>query len=51
MAFEFVDRLTDIFPLIIIQGNHDSNYNNSQRLDAITPICENLKHKKIVYLT
>ncbi len=51
MAFDLLNNLTDIFPVIMIQGNHDSNYNNSQRLDSITPIHQALKNKNLFYIT
>jgi len=32
--------LSDRVPTIVICGNHDTNLNNNNRLDAITPIVE-----------
>ena len=40
-------RLTDT---ILIPGNHDLNLNNKGRLDAISPIVDNLKNKRLHYL-
>ena len=34
---------------IIIPGNHDTNLNNQDRLDSITPIVDNLNNKKLYY--
>ena len=42
--------LSDIAPLLIIPGNHDTNLNNSHRLDAITPIINALNSDNILYV-
>lgn len=34
----------------IIAGNHDCNLNNKDRLDVLTPICENLNFPNLYYL-
>lgn len=47
---EFLKSLSDIAPTIMIAGNHDLNLANPNRLDALTPIVENLKHKSLYYL-
>ena len=47
---EFLKTLSDIAPTIMIAGNHDLNLANPNRLDALTPIVENLKHKNLHYL-
>ena len=47
---EFLRNLSDIRPTIIITGNHDTNLNNTSRLDALTPIVNNLNHKNLYYL-
>ena len=39
--------LADIAPYHMILGNHDMNLKNSGRLDAISPIVENLNHPNI----
>ena len=46
----FLRNLADVCPTIIIAGNHDANLNNMDRMDAIFPIIENLKHKNLIYL-
>ena len=57
MSPELVDQLSrlfknlaDICPTIIIAGNHDCNLNNRSRLDALTPIVDNLNHSNLHYL-
>ncbi len=47
---EFFKELADIRPTIVITGNHDTNLNNTSRLDALTPIINNLNHKNLFYL-
>jgi DNA repair exonuclease SbcCD ATPase subunit/predicted MPP superfamily phosphohydrolase len=46
---QFFSRLADIAPMILIAGNHDCNLNNSNRLDALTPVVTALKHNNIHY--
>ena len=41
--------LSDIAPYYMIAGNHDMNLKNSSRLDALTPIVDNLTHKNLHY--
>ena len=57
MSPELVDQLSrlfknlaDICPTIIIAGNHDCNLNNLSRMDVLSPIVNNLKHKDLHYL-
>ena len=50
MMSELFAGLADIAPYYMILGNHDMNLKNSARLDAITPIVENLKHKNIHFI-
>ena len=47
---EFLRKLADIRPTIIITGNHDTNLNNTSRLDALTPIIKNINHPNLHYL-
>ena len=42
--------MADIRPTIVITGNHDANLNNSSRLDALSPIIDNLAHPHLHYL-
>lgn len=42
MASEFFTRLGEITTTFVILGNHDLNLNNSNRLDAISPIVKNI---------
>ena len=50
MTSNFFRSLADIAPTLIITGNHDCNLNNSNRLDALSPIVTALKHTDIHYL-
>ena len=47
---EFLKKLADIKPTILIKGNHDTNLNNDTRLDTLSPIVNNLNHKNLFYL-
>jgi len=47
---KFLSRLSDIAPTILIAGNHDCNLANTSRLDALTPIVENLSHPNLHYI-
>lgn len=47
---EFLTKLVNIFPTIVIPGNHDLNLSNSHRMDALTPIIENIAHPDLHYL-
>jgi len=46
----FLGKLDDIFPVILLPGNHDFLENNKERVDSITPIVEALSSDNIVYL-
>ena len=50
LTSEFFRKLADIRPTIVITGNHDANLNNSSRLDALSPIIDNLNHPNLHYL-
>jgi DNA repair exonuclease SbcCD ATPase subunit len=47
---KFFKQLADIAPLLIIPGNHDTNLNNSHRLDALTPIINAIDSDNIIYI-
>ena len=47
MMSELFANLADIAPYHMILGNHDMNLKNSGRLDAISPIVDNLQHPNI----
>ena len=47
---EFFKNLANLAPTIIITGNHDCNLNNSNRLDALSPIIKALNHTNLHYL-
>jgi DNA repair exonuclease SbcCD ATPase subunit len=47
---EFLNRLANIRPTIVIAGNHDANLNNKSRLDSLSPIIENLANENLYYL-
>jgi DNA repair exonuclease SbcCD ATPase subunit len=46
----FLARIADIAPTLLIAGNHDCNLANTSRLDALTPIVNNLNHKNLYYV-
>lgn len=50
MVSSFFTGLADLVPTFVICGNHDTNLNNNNRLDALTPIIDALKHPNLFYL-
>ena len=50
MISDFLKKLADIRPTFFILGNHDLNLNNQNRLDALSPIIDNLKHPNLHFL-
>lgn len=46
----FLKNIADIAPTILIAGNHDCNLANTNRLDALTPIVNNLNHTNLHYI-
>lgn len=57
MSPELVREITWLFnecanrlPTFVITGNHDCNLNNMDRLDVLTPICDNLNNPNLHYL-
>mgnify|MGYP003385378502 FL=1 len=50
LTSEFLRNLADRRPTIFIRGNHDMNLNNMDRLDALRPIYDSLKHPNLHYL-
>jgi DNA repair exonuclease SbcCD ATPase subunit len=50
LASEFLKTLADLRPTILISGNHDCLLTNKTRLDSLSPIVDNLGHKKLFYL-
>lgn len=49
LTSQFFSDLAKITKVLVIPGNHDCNLNNSSRLDTLSPILDNLKHKNIIY--
>ena len=47
---KFLNEMADIAPTILIAGNHDCNLANTNRLDALTPIVNNLNHPNLHYV-
>lgn len=45
----FLKTLCDLSPVLLIPGNHDANLNNSDRLDALTPIVNAINNKNLIY--
>jgi len=50
LASDFFRNLADIAPTFIVTGNHDVNLANVHRLDALTPIINNIQHPNLHYL-
>lgn len=46
----FLKNIADIAPTIMIAGNHDCNLANTHRMDALTPIVNNLQHPHLHYV-
>ncbi len=49
LCCDFLQKLSEIAPLIVVAGNHDLLENNKDRLDSITPIIQFLKNENIKY--
>jgi DNA repair exonuclease SbcCD ATPase subunit/predicted MPP superfamily phosphohydrolase len=47
---KFLQNIADIAPTILIAGNHDCNLANTNRLDSLTPIVNNLQHPNLHYI-
>lgn len=51
IAYHFFKELSEIATVILIPGNHDCNLSNKNRLDALTPIVEDIgKLDNLYYL-
>jgi DNA repair exonuclease SbcCD ATPase subunit/DNA repair exonuclease SbcCD nuclease subunit len=50
MVSYLFNELSNRVPTIVICGNHDTNLNNNNRLDAITPVVEANSHPNLFYL-
>jgi DNA repair exonuclease SbcCD ATPase subunit len=50
VASKFLKNVADIAPTILIAGNHDCNLANQNRLDALSPIVNNLQHPDLHYV-
>jgi DNA repair exonuclease SbcCD ATPase subunit len=50
LASEFLTTLATIAPTIVIPGNHDLNLANPNRMDALTPIINNINNSNLYYL-
>ncbi len=46
----FLKSCADLYPTILVAGNHDLLEHNIDRLDSLTPIVELLDHKNLTYL-
>ena len=49
VASKFLKKIADFGPTILIAGNHDCNLANLNRLDALTPIVDNVGHPNLYY--
>ncbi len=50
MVNDFFVNLAELAPTFVICGNHDTNLNNNNRLDALSPIFKALKQNNLFYL-
>ena len=50
MVSNLFEELASRVPTIVICGNHDTNLNNNNRLDALTPIVEASSNPNLFYL-
>lgn len=50
MLSVFFKTLLDICPTVVILGNHDTNLNNTSRLDAISPVVDLLNSPNLYFL-
>lgn len=51
IAYHFFKKLNEIATVILIPGNHDCNLSNKDRMDALTPIVEDIgKLNNLFYL-
>ena len=50
LAEIFLRGCANLFPTILIAGNHDCNLNNKNRLDSLSPIVEAINHPNLFYL-
>jgi len=49
LASQFLLKLSNTLPTIIIAGNHDANLSNKHRLDALSPIIKLLNIDNLYY--
>lgn len=49
MVTKLFNYCVDICPTIVIAGNHDTNLNNSNRMDALTPIVNAINNRNLHY--
>lgn len=49
MVSNFLAKLSSLAPTVVIPGNHDLNLSNPNRLDALSPIIENLNIDNLYY--
>jgi len=51
LASDFLKKLAQIAPTIVIDGNHDLNLSNPHRMNSLYPIVKNIDHPNLFYLT
>ena len=47
----FLNRCSELCPVVLIAGNHDLLENNKDRIDSLTPIIEIMNNPYVNYLT
>ena len=50
LAGDFLKRLADTRPTILVPGNHDALLMNKDRLDSLSPVVNALNHPNLYYL-
>ena len=50
LASDFLKRIADLRPTILIAGNHDATLANKSRMDSLSPVVNALNHPNLFYL-
>ena len=48
-VYELFSTLSSILPVVVIAGNHDTEVNNHNRLDSLSPILDTINNENLVY--
>lgn len=47
---DFLFNLSELRPVVLVAGNHDTNLANRNRMDSLTPIVNAINHPQLYYL-